>query len=420
VERDGRPGARWLLRGPGFGGVVVALLFWWWSLYPSMLPRSWPAQAVVSGLSLAVGYLLGTLAGSGVAWVLRRAGRAPAAAVRRRAWLGLGFVGAVVVAAGLLLWPVWQNDQRELVGMGRLSPVAVLPLVVATAVVFGLLLLLGRLVGHGVGLLDAVLARRLPRLLAHGITAAVLVVAAVVASRDVVADGFFSWANDRFARVDATTAPGVVRPTTPASSGSPASLVPWETLGEYGRSFVAGTTSQARLRAFHGPAADVLEPIRAYVGLRSAGSADQRAALAVRELERAGAFRREVLSVVTVTGTGWVDPEPPAPWSTSMVATPRWSACSTRTCRAGSPSSSTGTRRPRRARPCSATSTGGGRSSPPGSAPSWSCSARAWVPTAPRRRSWAPAPRRRSTSSPPRPTACCSPAPPRPTRSGTS
>jgi uncharacterized membrane protein len=309
VERDGRPGARWLLRGPSFGGVAVGLLFWWWSLQPSMLPRAWAAQAAVSGLSLAVGYLLGTLAGSGVGWVLRRAGRVPAAAVRRRAWLGLGAVGAVVVAAGLLLWPVWQNDQRDLVGMGRLSPAALLPLVVATAVVFGLLLLLGRLAGHGVRLLDALLARRLPRPLAHGITAAVLVVAAVVVSRDVVADGFFSWTNDRFARFDATTAPGVVRPTTPASSGSPASLVPWETLGEYGRSFVAGTTSQARLRAFHGPAADVLEPIRVYVGLRSAGSPDQRAALAVRELERTGAFRREVLSVVTVTGTGWVDPD---------------------------------------------------------------------------------------------------------------
>ena len=50
------------------------------------------------------------------------------------------------------------------------------------------------------------------------------------------------------------------------------------------------------------------EPIRVYAGLRSAGSADERAALAVRELERTGAFEREVLAVVTTTGTGWVDP----------------------------------------------------------------------------------------------------------------
>ena len=144
---------------------------------------------------------------------------------------------------------------------------------------------------------------------AHAITAVVFVAAGVLVTRDVVVDGFLDWANRRFAAVDTTTAAGVVAPTTPAVSGSPASLAPWATLGEYGRSFVAGSTTPAELRAFHGPEADVLEPIRVYAGLRSAGSADERAALAVRELERTGAFQREVLAVVTTTGTGWVDPD---------------------------------------------------------------------------------------------------------------
>jgi uncharacterized membrane protein len=48
----------------------------------------------------------------------------------------------------------------------------------------------------------------------------------------------------------------VVAPTAATVSGSPASLVPWATLGEYGRSFVAGATTPARLRAFHGPGAE--------------------------------------------------------------------------------------------------------------------------------------------------------------------
>jgi uncharacterized membrane protein len=136
----------------------------------------------------------------------------------------------------------------------------------------------------------------------------VFVAVAVFVTRDVVLDRFFDWANDRFAGVDATTAPGVVAPTSATVSGSPASLAPWATLGEYGRSFVATATTRADLRAFHGPEGEVLDPIRVYAGLRSAGSADERAALAVRELERTGAFDREVLGVVTTTGTGWVDP----------------------------------------------------------------------------------------------------------------
>jgi uncharacterized membrane protein len=77
----------------------VALLFWWWSLDPSMLPRSWYAQGAVSGLSAAIGYLLGRLAGYGVGALLRRLGRTPAPRARRRWWVALGAVAAAVVSA---------------------------------------------------------------------------------------------------------------------------------------------------------------------------------------------------------------------------------------------------------------------------------------------------------------------------------
>ena len=110
----------WLFRRPTFGGAAVALLFWWWSLDPSMLPRTWTSQGAVSGLSAAIGYLLGTLAGSGIGAVLRRVGLEPSRRVRRLAWYALGAVAVVVVAAGLALWPGWQNQQRDLVGMEHL------------------------------------------------------------------------------------------------------------------------------------------------------------------------------------------------------------------------------------------------------------------------------------------------------------
>ena len=45
------------------------------------------------------------------------------------------------------------------------------------------------------------------------------------------------------------------------------------------------------------------------MGLRSAGTPEARARLAVRELERTRAFDRKVLVVITVTGSGWVDPD---------------------------------------------------------------------------------------------------------------
>src|SRR5215468_618501 len=53
---------------------------------------------------------------------------------------------------------------------------------------------------------------------------------------------------------------------------------------------------------------DALQPVRVYVGLRSADTPEMRAKLALEELKRVGGFERSVLIVVTPTGTGWVDP----------------------------------------------------------------------------------------------------------------
>jgi uncharacterized membrane protein len=55
----------------------------------------------------------------------------------------------------------------------------------------------------------------------------------------------------------------------------------------------------------HHPA---MEPVRIYAGLASADGADAQAALAVKDLQRAGGFQRKNLLVVTTTGSGWVDP----------------------------------------------------------------------------------------------------------------
>ena len=50
------------------------------------------------------------------------------------------------------------------------------------------------------------------------------------------------------------------------------------------------------------------EPIRVYVGMRSADTLQQRADLLLAELKRTGAFDRKVLVVATTTGSGFLDP----------------------------------------------------------------------------------------------------------------
>jgi uncharacterized membrane protein len=69
---------------------------------------------------------------------------------------------------------------------------------------------------------------------------------------------------------------------------------------------LTGASEPAELAAINGRVAAA--PIRVYAGLDSATEAEERAELAVAELERTGAFEREVLVVAGTTGRGWVNP----------------------------------------------------------------------------------------------------------------
>lgn len=89
-------------------------------------------------------------------------------------------------------------------------------------------------------------------------------------------------------------------------SGGPGSLVSWDTLGGQGQAFVRSGPDREQIERVTGRPA--LEPVRAYVGLRSARDAEQRVQLAVAELAREGAFARPTILIVVPTGSGWVNP----------------------------------------------------------------------------------------------------------------
>ena len=107
------------------------------------------------------------------------------------------------------------------------------------------------------------------------------------------------------ATVNSETQPGVAAPQSRYRSGGPESLMTWASLGNQGRKFIGSGPSAAELRAFSGR--PPMEPIRVYAGLDAAETPRERAELAVRELQRTGAFSREVLCLDTTTGTGWVN-----------------------------------------------------------------------------------------------------------------
>lgn len=298
-----------LLAPPRLLSVALGTWFWWSSLVPSLLPRSGLLQGVIGAVSFAVGWALGSLVVQLWDRLLRHAGRRdPLAALRpwpRVVVLSFALVAAVV---GTVLWLHWQNDQRRVVGPDEvLGITAAVTMWVTTLVLVAVVVLLGRLVCLVVLRIDGQLPRRwrapARRLVAVTSFAAVVVAGVVI----FVVAAVMPFLDAKFREADSAPVPGLLAPQTATVSGGTGSLVTWSSLGAEGRLFTSGTTSTDALRTFR-PERSPNAPIRVYVGLRDALDATARADLAVRELERTGAFDRAYLIVWTVTGTGWVDP----------------------------------------------------------------------------------------------------------------
>jgi uncharacterized membrane protein len=227
--------------------------------------------------------------------------------VKRVAWWVLAIAAVVLVPLLLFLSSRWQETARRLMHMVLLEPYDWVAMLGFALVVAFLLLVVARVVRGGTGALIRLLDRWVPRRVAYiaGVVISVFVVVGFV--QGFLLDGVVSALNSAYSVADGGTSPGITKPTSALRSGGPGSLVPWDTLGVKGRDFAGDGWAETMddLTAFAGKPA--VEPIRVYVGLKSADSLEGRVDLAVRELERTGAFDRKVLVIVTTTGTGWVD-----------------------------------------------------------------------------------------------------------------
>lgn len=286
-------------------GLVVAVLFFALSLAPSLLPRTALFQGVVSGITTALGYGLGVLGAT--AWRYFEI-PTPSRSSRLGRALTWGPIGLVAVITLLFVWQQvgWQNDVREIFDQDPVNPAAWILILPVTAVVAALLVVVARGISRLYDLVVRRVERALPRRVANAVGFAVVAVLLLGLWSGVIVDGFFSLANRSFSVRDTSTPEGLEPPTSALRSGSPESLAEWDTLGRQGRRFVATGPTVEELDAANGGGAR--EPIRVYVGINSADSLEERADLLLEELRRTGAFDREVLVLVTTTGTGFIEP----------------------------------------------------------------------------------------------------------------
>lgn len=259
--------------------LVVVLLAAAASLSPAMLPRSAWVQGIFTGILvvLALATRRGVILLAGHA--RRRGSGYPDGPVPRplpaplptrlpaRQVIAAGSVGAagLLLVATLVAAHRWQNALRAATGM---PPVGLdywrTVTVVATALTLAV-----------IGTRQWIRRpHRWSRVLAAPAAMVVLVVAGTA---------LFTTSS---AAADNSIAPG------PTRSGSLASAVALDDLPRHGRTFVTD-----------GPD----DQIRIYVGPDSADDPSARAALAIAELDRTGAWDRPVILVAVPTGSGWVD-----------------------------------------------------------------------------------------------------------------
>jgi uncharacterized membrane protein len=283
-------------------GLAGALLFLCWSLTPSLLPRTGATQGLISGITAAFGYAVGVT----LAYVWRAFADRPARPPRRRSWLILAAVAAIAYAGAMVFGRYWQARIRDLMDAPPDSTMSLLVIPAVAAVVFALILAVSRALRWMYRSLARLLDGWIGERAALAVGWLVIVFGAILLLNGVVLDQLVAAADKTFSVRNGTTEDGSVQPPVPERSGGPGSLISWESLGREGRAFVGTGPTVEEIAAFTGAPAQ--EPVRAYAGLDSEATTEQRARLAVEDLERAGGLERSFLVVLTTTGSGWVDP----------------------------------------------------------------------------------------------------------------
>jgi hypothetical protein len=313
-------------------GAWVALAFACLAFTPSLLPRSALLQGVVCGISAAIGYGVGAAG----AWVWRAFADRDPRPPRPRGLAGLRHLGRGRSAPGRRCGPVVAGAAARPHGRAHAQPPA------AGAAAAGrdrALRRAGRPVPiparglppgrRAAAAVDGAAGRESPRLGGGG-------------RHDLAGDQRPAAERARLARRPELLGPQLRHRRRRRAAHQPASIGRPRLAGVLGVARPPGAhhhrdrpgPTAAEIAAFNGTTAT--EPIRAYAGTVSAADTEERAKLAVDDLERAGGFDRANLLVATTTGSSTPTCRPGCPtWSTRRRPGRRAASCSTPSTTAG-------------------------------------------------------------------------------------
>ena len=283
--------------------MLLGTLFFAASLTPSLLPRETLLQGALSGVSFAAGYGIGAFLSSLWSYL----GLPRAAPTRRMLLVRLAALAAAMAVAAVFLWQAseGQNSIRLLMGLEPVETARPFSVASIAAAVFLIAILVYRAFALAFRAVARWLDRHVPPRLSRALTLVMMGALIWTVGNGVLLSSALRALDETYRQLDRLAEDAVAQPLDPLKTGSAASQIDWDELGRHGRRMVAAGPTRAEIEDFTGRPA--LEPLRVYVGLNSAETTEDRAALALAELRRQGAFDRSVLVILTPTGTGWVD-----------------------------------------------------------------------------------------------------------------
>jgi uncharacterized membrane protein len=292
-----------MFKRPSSIGILFGLFFMALSLTPSLIPRSWTVQAAIAALSFLCGYGIGV--GLNGFWRYLQLPTIRQEYQQRISWTLLA-ASAIFLLYFVYRSLEWQNNVRQTVALEPADSVDPWRMLLLAIALIACLLLVIRLLWWLAREIVQIANRLIPRRVGQviGIVAATLVIVLLI--NDVLIRSIFDMLRSTYSLANGQNYDNVSPPTSALRSGSPDSLVSWESLGKQGRRFVSTGPTAEEIAAFW-EEEDKAEPIRIYIGLESAPTHQKRADLALQEMLRTNAFDREMLVLVTSTGNGWVD-----------------------------------------------------------------------------------------------------------------
>ncbi|MGQ5717426.1 alpha/beta hydrolase [Pseudochrobactrum asaccharolyticum] len=283
-------------------GMLLGTLFFAASLTPSLVPRPFLIQGVLSGACFAIGYGIGVF----LFWLWNYL-QLPKLKGRISHAVKIAAMAVTVITAMVFLWHAadGQNSIRSLMELEKVESAHPFKTGLIALITFIILIALARLFQLIYRISSRWLDRYIPPRLSRFIGFLIAAVIFSMAINGVLFRFGLHVMDSSYRKIDALMEAEVPQPQDPLKSGSAASLVKWDELGRMGRSYVSSGPDAQQISNFTGRPAQ--NPLRVYVGLRSAETAKERAKLALAEMIRVGAFERSLLLVTIPTGTGWVD-----------------------------------------------------------------------------------------------------------------